>query len=184
LFDLFFTFLKIGVITFGGGYSIMPILERELVNGKGWLTMDEAVDYYTIGQITPGIIAVNLASFVGYKQGKIAGAIAATVGFILPGVTLVTLAALLLQNFSEIPIVRNAFAGIRLVVCALIVRTVVKLTSSLIQKGRHPLQNTAAAAIFAACLVSSLVWNVNPALLAAASGLAGFFCFTRRGNES
>jgi chromate transporter len=181
-FSLFFTFVKIGVITFGGGYSIMPIIERELVNGKGWITSDEMIEYYTIGQITPGIIAVNIATFVGYKQKKILGAVFATVGFILPGIILVTLAALLLQNFSKIPVVQRAFAGIRLVVGALILQTIVKLASALVKKQRGIIQNVISAAICVICFTLSLVWQSNPVLLVAASGLAGFFCFRAKKN--
>jgi chromate transporter len=173
--SLFFTFLKIGVVTFGGGYAIMPVLERELVNGRGWVTLDEVTDYYTIGQITPGVIAVNLASFVGYKRNGAAGAIVATMGFILPGIMLVTLAGILLQNFSEIPVVRNVFSGIRLAVGALIARTVVSMTARLVKKGRRPFQNAAAILICIVCFVLSFVWKINPVPLIALSGLAGFF---------
>jgi chromate transporter len=182
--SLFFTFIKIGIVTFGGGYAIMPVLERELVKGKGWITMDEAIDFYTIGQITPGVIAVNLSSFVGYKQNKIIGAIVATAGFILPGITLITLAGLLLRNFNDIPTVQNAFAGVRLAVGALIARTVVSLAARLVQKGRRPFQNAAAVLICAVCFALSLVWKINPVMLIAASGLAGFFIFSKTKNPA
>ncbi|MDR2097424.1 MAG: chromate transporter [Spirochaetaceae bacterium] len=175
--SLFFTFVKIGLVSFGGGYSILPIVERELVNSKGWLTMEEVTEYYTIGQITPGIIAVNLATFIGYKHKKTFGAICAVLGFILPGLIFITLAALLIQNFSDIPVVRNAFAGIRLVVGALIVQTIVKLAAALVKKRRGLAQNIIAVLICTACFTLSMVWKVNPALLVIASGLAGFFCF-------
>ncbi|MDR3355562.1 MAG: chromate transporter [Spirochaetaceae bacterium] len=181
LFDLFFTFVRIGLVAFGGGYTIMPVIERELVNGKGWLTMDEVVEFYTIGQITPGVIAVNLASFIGYKRKKTPGALAATAGFILPGVTLVSVTALVLQNFSDIPVVQNAFAGIRLAIAALIARTVVTLCSALIQKRRGVLRNVAALAIALASFTLSLVWYANPVILIIAAGFAGLFCFRPRG---
>lgn len=155
----------------------MPIMERELVNGRGWLSTDDLLEYYTIGQITPGIIAVNIASFIGYKQKKIPGAITATAGFVLPGVIMIMLAALLLRNFSEIPVVRNAFAGIRIVVGALILQTVVKLGVGIVQKNRCAVQNLTAVAICVVCFVLSLIWQSNPVLLVSASGLAGFFCF-------
>ncbi|MDR2802880.1 MAG: chromate transporter [Treponema sp.] len=177
---IFFTFLKIGLITFGGGYSIMPVLERELVNAKGWLTMNELIEYYTIGQITPGIIAVNIATFVGYKQKKIVGAVLATFGFIFPGVTLITLTALLLENFSDITVVQHAFAGIRLVVAALITQTVVKLVAMMIQKQHGILKNAITAVICVASFTFSLIWKSNPIILIAASALAGFICFRRQ----
>jgi chromate transporter len=177
IFSLFFTFFKIGVITFGGGYSIMPIVERELVNGKKWVGMDEVLEYYTIGQITPGIIAVNLATFVGYKQKKILGSIIATIGFILPGIALVIFAAMLIKNFDKIPVVQHAFAGIRIVVGALVLQTIVKLAKALIQKQRGVFQNLIAVTIFVVCFILLLVWQVSPVLLVAVSGFAGFLCF-------
>jgi chromate transporter len=177
LFGLFFIFARIGLIAFGGGYSIMPIMERELVNGKGWITMAEVMEYYTIGQITPGVIAVNLASFIGYKRKKVAGAVFATVGFIFPGIVFVTLVALVLQNFNNIPVVQNAFAGIRLVIAALITKTVIMLAGAMIQKKRGVLQNVIAAAISVICFVLSLVWHTSPVMLVIAAGLVGFFCF-------
>ena len=180
LIGLFFTFFKIGLITFGGGYSIMPIIERDLVNGRGWLTMDEVIEYYTIGQITPGVIAVNLASFIGYKRKKALGAVSATMGFIFPGILLITLAALILQNFSDTPVVRNAFAGIRLVIAALITRTVITLAAALIRKQRGLLRNFIAAAIAVICFALSLIWRANPVILVAAAGITGFFCFRPR----
>ncbi|MDR0663044.1 MAG: chromate transporter [Spirochaetaceae bacterium] len=179
--SLFFTFVRIGLISFGGGYSILPIIERELVNGKGWLTIEEMMEYYTIGQITPGIISVNLATFVGYKHKKIFGGLCATAGFILPGVTLITAAAFFIQNFSDIPVVRNIFAGLRLAVGAMILQTIVKLIAGLVQKRRGVRQNAIAVAICAVSFILSLLWRVNPALLVIAAGLTGFLCFRTAG---
>lgn len=175
--DIFACFVKIGLVTFGGGYSIMPVLERELVNGKRWLSMDEVLEYYTIGQITPGLIALNIATFVGYRRRKTAGAVLATLGFIFPGVTLIAIAALFLRNLRDIPAVRHAFAGIRLVVGALILRTVRVFIASVIKKERGLPQNAVAVSVCAVCFVLSLVWDANPVPLVAASGLVGFLCF-------
>jgi chromate transporter len=180
LFDLFLTFFKIGCIAFGGGYAILPVLERELVKRKGWVSMDEVIEYWTIGQITPGIIALNIATFIGYKRGKIPGAIVATIAFFIPGISLVICAGLFLQQFQNIKIVQHAFAGIRLTVCALIIQTVVKLASSIVKKEQGLLQNGVYVGICALCLALSLVWNTNPILLVLCSGLAGFVCFGRK----
>ena len=127
LLDIFLTFLKMGCVAFGGGYAVVPLAERELIKKRGWVTMDEVIDYYTIAQITPGLLAVNLSTFVGYKKKGIPGGILATVGFVLPGVTLITAAALFISNFADEPIVRHAFAGIRIAVGALILDMVLRM---------------------------------------------------------
>lgn len=135
LWDLFFTFAKIGGVTFGGGIAMLPILERDLVEQKAWITNDELTDCYAIGQCTPGIIAVNVATFVGYRQRGILGSIIGTLGMVTPSLIIITLIAAFLSNFAEIPIVRNAFWGIRVAVAVVIVNAVLKLFSKNV-KGR------------------------------------------------
>ncbi|MDR0447180.1 MAG: chromate transporter [Treponema sp.] len=125
--EIFLAFLEIGCLAFGGGYAVIPLVDRELIKKRGWVTMDEVMDYYTIAQITPGLIGVNLSTFVGYKQKGHLGGILATLGFVLPGVTLILGAAILISNFAEMVIVKHAFAGIRIAVGALILDTVLKL---------------------------------------------------------
>ena len=127
LIEIFLVFFKMGCIAFGGGYAIIPLAERELIKKRGWVTMDEVIDYYTIAQITPGLIIVNLSTFVGYKQKGIPGGVLATIGFILPGVTLIMSVALFIGNFADEPLVQHAFAGIRIAVGALILDTVLRL---------------------------------------------------------
>ena len=112
LFDLFITFAKIGVMTFGGGYAMLPILQRELVENKGWSTEEDLADYYAIGQCTPGIIAINTATFVGTKQKGIIGGIVASLGMVFPSLVIITLIATVLTTFSELEVVKHAFAGI------------------------------------------------------------------------
>ena len=125
--DMFLTFAKVSVMTFGGGYAMLPILQREVVENKKWATDEEITDYYAVGQCTPGIIAINTATFVGYKYKGIPGGILASLGYILPSWVIIIIIAALLQNFADIPIVQNAFAGIRVCVCVLILNSVVKL---------------------------------------------------------
>ena len=151
LWDLYRTFFVIGGLTFGGGYAMLPMLEREIVAKQGWSTREEILDYFAIGQCTPGIIAVNTATFVGYKQKGIAGGIFATLGVISPSMIIITLIAMLLQHFMEIAWVQHAFAGIRVAVCALIVASVIKLIKSGVKKPWH-----AALAIGAFVLVALL----------------------------
>lgn len=125
LWQLFVTFSKIGGFTFGGGYAMLPMLQREVVEKRGWATEDEILDYFAIGQCTPGIIFVNTATFVGYKKKGVMGAIAATVGSIFPSVIIVMVIAAVLNNFAELPIVQHAFGAIRVVVGVLIVNAVI-----------------------------------------------------------
>ena len=127
LWELFAAFARIGGFTFGGGYAMLPMLQKEVVEKHKWATEDEVLDYFAIGQCTPGIIFVNTATFVGYKQKGVPGAIAATVGSIFPSVCIVMLIAAVLNNFAELPVVQHAFAGIRVVVSVLIINAVAGL---------------------------------------------------------
>ena len=127
LLDLFLTFAKVGVMTFGGGYAMLPILQREVVENKGWATEEELMDYFAIGQCTPGIIAVNTATFIGQKYKGTLGAIFTTLGVVFPSVVIISVLASVIEAFSHLVWVQNAFGGIRICVCVLIANAVVKL---------------------------------------------------------
>lgn len=127
LLQLFITFAKIGGFTFGGGYAMLPVMQKELVDKRAWTTNEELLNYYAVGQCTPGIIAVNTATFVGHKRKGILGSIFATVGIVTPSVIIIMLIASFLQNFAEYPVVQNAFSGIRIAVCATILVSIVNL---------------------------------------------------------
>ena len=127
LLDLFLTFARIGVCTFGGGYAMLPMLQRELVENKKWATEGELADYYAVGQCTPGIIAVNTATFVGRSQAGILGGIFATLGIVFPSIVIIVVIAAFLQNFMDLPWVVHAFNGVRAGVVALILSSVIKL---------------------------------------------------------
>jgi chromate transporter len=171
--ELFFTFCKLGCITFGGGYAMVPVLDRELIRKRGWTTMEEVMDYYTIAQVTPGIIAVNVSTFIGFKRKGIGGGVIATVGFILPGTLLMTAAAICLKNFAGLPPVQHAFAGIRVAVGALIVDTVIKLVNGVFK-------DILGVIVFLAALVLSAIWGFSPVLIVIASGLIGFLAYRPR----
>ena len=159
LLDMFLTFARIGGFTFGGGYAMLPMLQKEVVNGRHWATDEELMDYYAIGQCTPGIIAVNTATFVGYKNRGIPGAIA-------PSLVIIMIIAAFISNFIELSFVSSAFAGIRACVCVLIGSAVVKLAKkSLVDKG--------AIAIAAVVFVLALFTSVSPALLVVVAGAIG-----------
>ena len=127
LLELYLTFFRIGCVTFGGGYAMLPILERELVDQRQWTTMDDLRDYFSIGQCTPGIIALNVSTFIGEKRRGTAGALAATIGFLTGPIVIILLIAAFLTNFASYPVVQHAFAGIRVCVCVLIIQAVLRL---------------------------------------------------------
>ena len=127
LWKLFAAFARVGVLTFGGGYAMIPILEREIVDRHGWATEEELMDYYAVGQCTPGVIAVNTATFIGRKCAGPIGGVVATAGVVFPSLVIICAIAGLLQHFADIPAVKSAFAGIRVCVCVLIFNSVVKL---------------------------------------------------------
>lgn len=168
LAQLFVSFAKIGVMTFGGGLAMLPMLERELVETKKWVTTEEILDYYAVGQCTPGIIAVNTATFVGYKKSRVLGAILATLGVIFPSVVIITVIAAVLSNFADIPAVQHAFAGIRIAVCALIASAVIKLAKSNIK-------NLTQIIIAVCAFIIIAVFGASPVVVVVASAIAGIF---------
>ena len=125
--ELFWAFFQIGALTFGGGYAMLPMIQKEIVEKHHWATDDEIIDYFAIGQLTPGIIAVNTATFVGYKTKGILGGIIATLGVVTPSVMIITIIAAFLKNFMDYEIVQHAFGGIRVAVCVLISISIMKL---------------------------------------------------------
>ena len=164
--SLFITFFKVGIMTFGGGYAMLPILERELVDNKKWCTEAEMTDYYAIGQCTPGVIAVNTATFVGRKEAGLPGAIIATVGVALPGVVIICAIAGLISNFSDLKWVSDAFAGVRACVCVLIFNAVLKLMKAAIV-------DKTTVVIFIAVLLASLFTPLSPAVFVLAAAAVG-----------
>ncbi len=163
---MFAVFAKIGGFTFGGGYAMLPILQREVVDKRQWATQEELMDYFAIGQCTPGIIAVNTATFVGYKRKGIPGGIFATLGVVAPSVVIITVIAAFIRNFQHIEAVQWAFEGIRAAVVALILSAVIKL-------GKKSLVDVATVVIFLVVAVLSAVTDLSPAMFVVAAGLCG-----------
>lgn len=179
LWSLFVTFAKVGVLTFGGGYAMLPMLEREVVRKKKWATEDEVINYFAVGQCTPGVIAVNTATFIGYKQRGIPGGIAATLGVVFPSVVIITVIAAFIKNFADIPAVIHAFAGIRAVVTVLVVNAVVKFFKAGC-KDLFGVIVAAAAFVVAGILGISSIYVVIGALV---SGIASGAVFKRNTEE-
>ena len=174
--DLFLTFARIGACTFGGGYAMLPILQREVVEKKGWATDEELTDYYAIGQCTPGIIAVNLATFIGYKFKGVAGGVVATLGVVAPSVVIISAIAALIANFAHLPVVQHAMGGVNACVVALIATSVIKL-------GKSSLKDKAAVAIFLAVLALAFVLDVSPVALVLAAGVVGWLLGLWKGRK-
>ena len=171
--ELFAAFAKVGVMTFGGGYAMIPMLEREIVDNKGWATSDELMDYYAVGQCTPGVIAVNTATFIGYKLYGNWGGIVATLGVVFPSLVIITIIAGILEQFADLPLVQNAFAGVRVCVCVLVFNAVVKLWKSAIH-------DKATLVIFLAVFLLSMFVDISPVIFVVAASLCGII-FTQIG---
>ena len=173
LLDLYLTFMRIGAVNFGGGYAMLPLLERELVDKRKWTTMDELRDYFSIGQCTPGVIALNVSTFIGEKRGGVKGAVAATVGFLTGPIAIILIIAAFLTNFAQLPVVQHAFAGIRVCVCVLIFNAVLKLW-----KAAVPDKGALVLAILV--FVLSLFLKLSPVVFVIFCAVAGIL-FTRWG---
>lgn len=164
--QLCLVFMKVGAMTFGGGYAMLPILQRELVENKKWITEEELTDYFAISQCTPGVIAVNTATFVGQKVKGTFGGILATVSVVFPSIVIITLLAGLISNFADIPAVQNAFAGIRVCVSVLILNAVIKLL-------KKAVVDLPTAVIFVLVAVGAYFLDLSPAIFVLAAGTAG-----------
>ena len=167
LLDLFCAFFRIGLFTFGGGYAMLPLLQREIVEKKHWATEEEMLDYFAVGQCTPGVIAVNTATFVGFKEKKLSGAIFATLGIVSPSLVIITVIAALLSNFAHIAAVQNAFAGIRVAVCVLILNSIVKLWK------KSVVDKLTLGVFIAVFLGSVLLSHVSPVVFIVAAAVLG-----------
>ena len=166
LLDLFLTFAKVGVMTFGGGYAMLPILQREVVENKGWATDEELTDYFAIGQCTPGVIAVNTATFIGQKRRGVPGGIVTTLGVVFPSLVIITALAGVIAKLSHLAVVQHAFAGIRVCVCVLIFNAVVKLWKGAV-KDRWAL------CIFLAVFAGAVFLKTSPVIYVLAAAATG-----------
>ena len=166
LWTLFITFARIGLFTFGGGYAMLPMLQKEIVEKLGWATESEIMDYFAIGQCTPGVIAVNTSTFIGYKQKGIIGGIIATLGVIFPSIIIITTIASILSNFSNYPIVQHAFAGIRIVVAALVLNVVIKMYKTAVV-------DWLSIVIFLISLLLGLILSLSPVIYIITAAVIG-----------
>ena len=166
--SLFASFFKIGLVTFGGGLAMLPILKRDLVDSKGWLTEDEILDYFAIGQSTPGIIAVNVATFVGYKRAGVIGSIFSTSGIVFPSLIIISLIAAFVSNFNELVWVQKALKGINVAVSVLLVKAVFSF-------GKKTVFDICTFLIAALSFVLMFVFKVQGVWIVIGSAFLGWF---------
>lgn len=168
-----FAFMRIGGFTFGGGYAMLPMLRRELVEKYRWATEEELMDYYAIAQCTPGAIAVNTATLVGYRVCGVWGGLVATLGVIFPSLVIITIIAALMQSFADIPAVQHAFIGIRACVCALISDSVIKL-------GKKAIVDVPTLVIAIVVLGMTCFTKLSPVMFVLLAAVAGICLQERR----
>ena len=175
--DLFLTFAKVGVMTFGGGYAMLPILQREVVESKGWATEEELMDYFAIGQCTPGVIAVNTATFIGQKYKGNIGGIVATLGVVFPSVIIISLLAGVIEAFSHLTWVQNAFGGIRVCVCVLIFNAVMKLY-------KKAVVDLPTLLIFILVVLGAVFLDLTPVLFVVLAAVLGILLSKKQGQSA
>lgn len=166
LINLYFLFIKLGFMNFGGGYALFPILQKEIIEKRGWITNEELMDYYAIGQCTPGVIAVNTATFIGHRRKGNIGGIVSTLGFITPSLIMITIIATFIGNFSNLQVVKDAFAGIRVCVAVLILNTTINLIKTSVI-------DIKTCIIFILVAGFSIFTDISPVLYIIIAGIAG-----------
>lgn len=168
LWRLFWTFARIGSLTFGGGYAMLPMIQREIVEVKGWVSEDRVLEYYALGQCTPGIIAINTATFIGYDLRGVWGGIIATLGMVFPSLVIITLLAGVIDRFQQIQWLQHAFGGIRIAVVALIVSAVVGMW-------HQSVRNVTGIVLFASSFIAIGWLEISPIIVIVGGATIGLF---------
>lgn len=165
--DIFWAFFCVGGLTFGGGYAMLPMLEREIVERRGWATQQEVIDYFAVGQCMPGIIAANVATMIGYRRKGVAGAAVSALGVVTPSIIVILLIAGFLESLWHLPIVSHAFVGIRAAVCVLILSSTLRLVKTSVI-------DVLTVCLFVGALIAITFFSVTPIAVIAVAGAAGF----------
>ena len=174
LLKLYWIFAQMGAVCFGGGYAMLSLVQRVIVEEHGWATEEELMDYYAIGQCTPGIIAINVSTFIGHKLRGLPGAIAASLGFISPSVLLITVIAAFLESFASNVYVAHALGGIRVCVCVLIFNSVLSL-------GKKAVKSPVSWVIFLVTAFLSFFTQVPTVAIVLGAGLVGALLYAKGG---
>ncbi|MDR1933467.1 MAG: chromate transporter [Spirochaetales bacterium] len=170
LLTMFVSFFKIGAFTIGGGYAMLPLIEREFVDVRGWVTQEEIVDVFAVAQSLPGVIAINTSICIGYKIGGIRGSLMAAAGMIIPSFVSILLIAVFLVNMQNNQWIQKAFSGVRAGVTAMILLAAIKL-------GKSVLRNPPAWVLGALSFLALVVFDINAILVILASALSGFVIY-------
>ncbi len=169
--ELICAFMRIGAFTFGGGYAMLPLIQKEIVDKKRWATEEEIMDYYAVSQCTPGIIMVNTATFIGYYLKGIPGAIVATLSVVTPSIVIISLIASILTTYSSLAIVQHALAGIRIAVCVLVLNAVIKLW-------KNGIKDAYGIIVFAFVLAVVSFTSISTVIIVILSAVAGLIYTT------
>lgn len=164
--EIFITFSRVGFLTFGGGYTMLPILQKEVVDNHQWVSEKQMIDYYAISQCTPGIIAVNTAIFIGYQRKKIGGAIASALGIAFPSIVIILLIASIFQTLTEYQIVQRALVGVNIAVAVLVINTTIKMF-------KIGVVDFITLIIFIMTFALMIFYKVNPILVVVSSAIFG-----------
>ena len=165
-FEILFVFAKVGFITFGGGYAIIPILQKEIIAKRQWVGEADLIDYYAIAQCLPGIIAANTAMIIGYKRKGILGMLAAVIGIAIPSFVIILIIAMFIRNFMQYEIVTHAFNGIRAAVLALV-------TGAAIKMWKNGVKDIFGILIFIITIIVLIIWNISPIIPIVAAAVCG-----------
>ena len=172
LWEIYRTFAGMGAVCFGGGYAMLGLVQRVIVEQHGWATEEELMDYYAIGQCTPGVIAVNVSTFIGHKLRGLPGAIVASLGFISPSIFIITLIAAFLQSFASNVYVAHALAGIRVCVCVLILNSVLSL-------GKKAIKSRLSWIIFGISTCIAAFTDVPTVVIVLGAGIVGYILYLK-----
>ncbi|MCL1881024.1 MAG: chromate transporter [Oscillospiraceae bacterium] len=172
-FQLYFEFLRIGLFTFGGGYAMLPIMIRVIAEKRKWVSHSELTDYFALGQIFPGVLAVNTSIFVGIKQKGFLGGLCASLGMITPSLIVIMLVATFFETFVEIEIIRNAFSGVLIAACALIVLAVYKIFRQACLKTGSSVKLTMISLAMFKGAFGAILFGVSPIIVVLITALAG-----------
>jgi len=186
LLDLFFTFFKIGAFTFGGGYAMIALLDKDCVDNKKWITSDELMNITVIAESTPGPIAINCATYTGYKMKGLLGAIVATLGMILPSTIIIYIVSIFFGDLLSNSIISNVFKGIRVAVCILIVQAAIKMIKKVMKNSKKKLlPSIIISSFFLIVLTSNLLGtHFSTIYLILVSGFIGYFVYGKKPNKS
>jgi chromate transporter len=172
LLELYWIFFKVGLFTFGGGYTMLPILQKEFVEKKKWLDTENIIDYYTLSQCHPGIIAVNVSTYIGFKKKSYLGGIFSALGVITPSIIIISIIATILTNFLHIEAVGHAFAGIRVAVAALVIVTILDMY-------KKSVIDWLCIILYIASFILSVLTSISPVFIVLGSAITGLVLGTR-----